>query len=53
MGDHLPTLAYIEIALDKFPGYPPGSPLSIILKSYEMVGLDLSHTYLFSHILFG
>lgn len=35
-----------------FPGYFPDSPLNIILKRYQMVGLDLSHTRLLCHVLF-
>lgn len=35
-----------------FPGYLPDSPLNIILKRYQMVGLHLSHTHLLCHILF-
>lgn len=35
-----------------FPGYLLDSPLNIILKRYQMVGLHLSHTHLLCHILF-
>lgn len=43
----------LEVALGKVPRFPSGSPLNVILKRYEVMGLhQLSHIYLFSHITF-